>query len=87
MSTIRMARLSTPNPSGERKMSSLVGTHDYTTTGPPRLVDIKELSRILSIPVGTLYNWVYFRRIPFIKAGRSLRFDPIAVMISLPHFG
>jgi excisionase family DNA binding protein len=41
----------------------------------PRLIDIKELSRRLSIPRGTLYNWVYLRRIPFIKAGRSLRFD------------
>jgi len=23
----------------------------------------------------TLYNWVYLRRIPFVKLGRSLRFD------------
>jgi excisionase family DNA binding protein len=49
------------------------------------LVDIKELSRRLSIPRGTLYNWVYLRRIPFIKAGRSLRFDAQEVIRSLPH--
>ena len=36
-----------------------------------KLIDINELSRRLSIPKGTLYNWVYLRRIPFIKAGRS----------------
>ena len=40
------------------------------------LIDINELSRRLSIAKGTLYNWVYLRRIPYIKAGRCLRFDP-----------
>lgn len=49
------------------------------------LIDINELSRRLSIPKGTLYNWVYLRRIPFIKAGRSLRFDPTDVFHSLSH--
>jgi excisionase family DNA binding protein len=49
------------------------------------LIDINELSRRLSIPKGTLYNWCYLRRIPFIKAGRCLRFDPEDVIRSLPH--
>ena len=51
----------------------------------PNLIDIEELSNRLSISKGTLYNWVYLRRIPFIKAGRSLRFDPQAVIQSLSH--
>jgi excisionase family DNA binding protein len=50
-----------------------------------QLIDINELSRRLSIPKGTLYNWVYLRRIPFVKAGRCLRFDPEEVIHSLPH--
>jgi len=50
------------------------------------LIDINELSRRLSIPKGTLYNWVYLRRIPFIKAGRSLRFDAQQVIRSLPQY-
>jgi len=50
-----------------------------------KLIDINELSNRLSVPKGTLYNWVYLRRIPFIKAGRSLRFDPDEVIQSLPH--
>ena len=54
-------------------------------TSPSCLIDIGELSRRLSIPKGTLYNWVYLRRIPFVKAGRSLRFDPLEVMHSLTH--
>ncbi len=49
------------------------------------LIDIKELSRRLSVPKGTLYQWVYLRRIPFRKAGRSLRFDPEEVIQSMPH--
>ena len=40
------------------------------------LIDINELARRLSIPKGTLYNWVYLRRIPFVKLGRALRFNP-----------
>ena len=47
------------------------------------LIDINELSRRLSIAKGTLYNWVYLRRIPYIKAGRCLRFDPEKVFDSL----
>jgi excisionase family DNA binding protein len=50
------------------------------------LIDINELSRRLSIPKGTLYNWVYLHRIPFLKAGRSLRFDPDEVIRSLSHY-
>lgn len=49
------------------------------------LIDINELSRRLSVPKGTLYNWVYLRRIPFIKAGRCLRFDADEVIQSLSH--
>ena len=40
------------------------------------LIDINELSRRLNIAKGTLYNWVYLRRMPFVKLGRALRFDP-----------
>ena len=54
-------------------------------SAPPNLIDIDELSRRLSIAKGTLYNWVYLRRIPFIKAGRCLRFDADEVFHSLCH--
>ena len=49
------------------------------------LIDINELSSRLSITKGTLYNWVYLRRIPFIKAGRCLRFDYDTVFQTLRH--
>jgi excisionase family DNA binding protein len=44
-------------------------------TTPPALINITELSKRLAVAKGTLYNWVYLRRIPFVKAGRCLRFD------------
>jgi excisionase family DNA binding protein len=64
--------------------------HDYQAAAPPAspmLVDINELSRAISIPKGTIYNLVYLRRIPFVKRGRSLRFDMDEVIRSMPRFG
>jgi excisionase family DNA binding protein len=52
-------------------------------TRPSRLVTITELSEQLSISKGTLYNWVHLKRIPYVKAGGCLRFDPEAVFQSL----
>ena len=49
------------------------------------LIDIKELSRRLSVPKDSLYQKVYRRNIPFIKIGRSLRFDYDEVLLSFRH--
>jgi len=54
--------------------------------GERRLLNINELSQLISTPKGTLYNLVYLRRIPFVKRGRSLRFDPEEVIRSLHHY-
>jgi excisionase family DNA binding protein len=53
---------------------------------PTTLIGIDELSRRLSIAKGTLYNWVYLRRIPFVKAGRCLRFDYQEVLETLRQY-
>lgn len=37
---------------------------------------IREAALFLSVSVSTLYGWVWQRRIPFVKIGRALRFDP-----------
>lgn len=39
-------------------------------------MSIAELSQWLQLAKGTIYNWVYQRRLPFVKVGRALRFDP-----------
>ena len=40
-----------------------------------RIVSIAELSEYLGTPKGTLYHWVSQRKIPYVKLGRSTRFD------------
>ncbi|MBI1355154.1 MAG: helix-turn-helix domain-containing protein [Acidobacteria bacterium] len=50
---------------------------------PRGLIDVDQLARHLSIAKGTVYNWVYLRRIPFLKVGRCVRFDLRKVMDSL----
>ena len=49
------------------------------------LMTVDELAALLNVTKGTLYNWVHLRRIPFVKAGRCLRFDPKQVLESLQH--
>jgi hypothetical protein len=64
--------------SQEATHMKVLRAHDYLERGAPKLVDI--------IAKGTLYNWCYLRRIPFIKAGRSLRFDGEEVIRSMPRY-
>lgn len=41
-----------------------------------RLINVQEAANILCIRVGTLYNWISSRRVPFVRVGGSVRFDP-----------
>jgi len=41
-----------------------------------RLLTVKEAARYLAVSASTLYGCVWQRRIPFVKVGRALRFDP-----------
>ncbi len=41
----------------------------------PSLLNIRQVSQLLNVSVSTLYGWIWQRRIPFIKFGRSVRFD------------
>lgn len=40
-----------------------------------RLINADEIAQMLSISRGTLYHWVVQKRIPFVKIGRSTKFD------------
>jgi len=39
------------------------------------LMTIQEAAKFLAVSKSTLYGWVWQRRIPFVKVGRSLRFE------------
>jgi excisionase family DNA binding protein len=40
------------------------------------LMTVQDAAKFLAVSTSTLYGWVYLRRIPFVKVGRSLRFEP-----------
>lgn len=48
---------------------------NYLTQGTsiPKLYNLKEVSVILDIPMGTLYNMNYYKTLPCIKIGKRIR--------------
>jgi excisionase family DNA binding protein len=71
---------------GSHRRRSGAGVASPEPPVPNELIDINELSRRLSVAKGTLYNWVYLRRIPFVKAGRCVRFDYDQVLETLHQY-
>jgi excisionase family DNA binding protein len=53
-----------------------VRTNNKLEFGAADLIDINELSERWRIPKATLYNWVNQGRLPYVKLGRCVRFDP-----------
>ncbi len=49
-------------------------------TSPARLMDVRELARVLNVPVSWLYERTRLGTIPCIRIGRYVRFDPEAVL-------
>ncbi len=48
---------------------------NHSSSPVRRLISIKEAAAYTGLSVHTLYTMVSQRRIPFVKVGRSLRFD------------
>jgi excisionase family DNA binding protein len=71
---------------GSHRRPAGAGVASAEAPVPTELIDINELSRRLSVARGTLYNWVYLRRIPFVKAGRCVRFDYDQVLETLHQY-
>jgi len=46
-----------------------------TATRTTELLNVNEAAQFLAVSPSTLYGWVWQRRIPFVKVGRSLRFE------------
>lgn len=57
------------------------GKSDRANGGYARqLMDIRSLSEFLKLPVRTIYQWTYQNKVPHIKLGRCLRFDPETIL-------
>jgi excisionase family DNA binding protein len=59
--------------------TALVSRRQDGVMAPRKLIDIAELSTLWSVPKSTLYNWVNQGRLPYVKLGRSLRFDVLQI--------
>ena len=40
-----------------------------------RFIGVKELSNYMSVSRNTIYFWIHNKKIPYLKAGRLVRFD------------
>ncbi|OGQ48134.1 MAG: hypothetical protein A3I09_04490, partial [Deltaproteobacteria bacterium RIFCSPLOWO2_02_FULL_47_10] len=52
-----------------------------------QLMSIKSLSKYLDVPAGTIRDWIYKRQIPYLKAGRLVRFNFSDIRLWLEHGG
>ena len=55
---------------------TLRGNRMTSTAGSTNLVGVEDAAAILGIQVSTLYAWVEQERVPHIRLGRAVRFDP-----------
>ena len=46
----------------------------------PKLVDVHQLSEILGVTESSIRKFRYQERIPYLKVGRAIRFDPVSVL-------
>ena len=40
-----------------------------------RFLGVKELAEYLGLSEGTVYSWVCYKKIPYVKMGRLVKFD------------
>jgi excisionase family DNA binding protein len=53
----------------------MAGEHDDKSWEQVRLLNVREAAKFLGTTPGSLYSMVWRREVPFVKIGRSLRFD------------
>ena len=58
----------------------------YSISTPGALLNRKQIAKFIGVSERTISNMVRQRRIPVIKFGRSVRFDPVRVRKALDKF-
>jgi excisionase family DNA binding protein len=44
-----------------------------------RLLDVRQVAEVLNMSPGVVYYWVKIRKIPFIRMGRRVKFQPSVI--------
>ena len=58
-----------------------------TPPSVPQLMTAKTLGRFLSLPTSTVYELARSKKIPSVRVGKTVRFDPTAVRAALSNGG
>ena len=66
-----MKKKSASDPAAKIKLAPAASL----SPGAPRYLTVSEVAALLQFKIGTIYQMVHQKRIPFRKAGRHLRFD------------
>jgi excisionase family DNA binding protein len=53
----------------------MAGEHNGKVKEEVRLLNVRKAAKFLGTTPGSLYSMVWRREVPFVKLGRSLRFD------------
>jgi excisionase family DNA binding protein len=63
------------NPDGDRPAKIKLASSAPLSPGVPHYLTVAQVAAMLQIKIGTIYQMVHQKRIPFRKAGGKLRFD------------
>ena len=81
-------------PSDKLELSQILKQANLTRaakTGQPEvsglffdnLINLETVSEILGVAPKTIHNWVYLRRIPYVKVGQKVMFRPQSLKLWL----
>ena len=73
------------NPKPSKAMQDTIPDKLNTST-PLGLLNRKQIARFIGVSERTIGNMIRMRRIPIIKWGRNVRFDPVKVLRALNKY-
>ena len=73
------------NPKPSKAMQDTIPDKLNTST-PLGLLNRKQIARFIGVSERTIGNMIRMRRIPIIKWGRNVRFDPVKVLGALNKY-
>ena len=69
-------RLSQKKKQVKKKKPGQTGQPDVSGLFFDNLINLETVSEVLGVAPKTIHNWVYLRKLPYIKVGRKVMFRP-----------